>query len=130
MTQMSHLLIPLGHRKNISALSLFYRYFVGSDCSQEIKSILPELKTFQRNTRQAALNHPYFISLNTSLTKYFENSFITRTSVIWNMLPSDVFPKQDSVYSYNLQKFKINVNKLVNDLTKYPQLITYFPSPN
>jgi len=123
-------LAPLGHRRNIGALSLFYRYFVGVDtCSSEIKTILPALKIFTRSTRQASMNHPYYLALNTSSTNYFENSFIVRTSVLWNSLPPEVFPKINGIHIYNLTKFKSNVNKLVNNISAYPSLIPYFPPP-
>jgi archaellum component FlaG (FlaF/FlaG flagellin family) len=123
-------LAPLGHRRNVGALTLLYRYFVGCDsCSEEIKTILPVLKSFTRHTRQAARNHPYYLSLNTSSTDYYENSFIIRTSKLWNHLPPEVFPKVGDTYSYNLQRFKANVNKLVTNISNYPSLSTFFPSP-
>jgi hypothetical protein len=124
-------LAPLGHRRNIGALSLFYRYFVGKDtCSQEIKTILPELKTFARNTRLAANDHPYFLFLPKSSTDYFENTFIIRTSKIWNILPSEVFPKAENGHVYNLQKFKCNINQIVKNINNYHLIKTYFPSPH
>jgi len=124
-------LAPLGHRRNIGALSLFYRYFVGMDtCSSEIKTILPVLKTFTRNTRLAASNHPYFLFLPKSSTDYFENTFIIRTSKIWNLLPSEVFPKAENDHVYNLQKFKSNINQLVININKYPLIKPYFPTPH
>jgi hypothetical protein len=92
--------------------------------------IMPELKIFQRNTRKAAVNNPYFISLSTNTTNYYENSFIIRTSRLWNNLPNDVFPKVNSTYAYNLQSFKSNINKLLKNLSQYPQLIPFFPIPN
>jgi hypothetical protein len=123
-------LAPLGHRRNIGALTLLYRYFIGSDtCSEKIKTILPELKTFSRHTRQAARNHPYYLSLNASSTDYYENSFIIRTAKLWNLLPSEVFPKVGDSYSYNLQKFKSNVNRLAINITCYPSLLPFFPPP-
>jgi len=123
-------LAPLGHRRNIGALSLLYKYFVGNDtCSNEIKSILPILKTFSRLTRQAATNHPYFLAIHLSSTEYYENSFIVRTSKLWNLLPHNVFPQVDGTYVYNLQEFKSNINKLTLNLSAHPSLIPFFPSP-
>jgi len=124
-------LAPLGHRRNIGALSLFYKYFVGTDsCSQEIKTILPELKIFTRNTRLASNSHPYFLVLRKSSTDYYENSFIVRFSKLWNLLPSSVFPTVDGTLSYDLQKFKTNINKLSNNLTSFPSIKPFFPCPN
>jgi len=123
-------LAPLGHRRNVGALTLLYKYFVGNDtCSQEIKSILPELKIFSRPTRQSVNSHAYFLDINKSSTNYFENSFIVRTSKIWNLLPSEVFPKVGDIHTYNLQKFKINVNNTIKKLSQYPSLLSYFPTP-
>jgi hypothetical protein len=42
---------PLNHRRNIGALTLLYKNFVDIEtCSNEIKTILPELKIFTRHT--------------------------------------------------------------------------------
>jgi archaellum component FlaG (FlaF/FlaG flagellin family) len=129
-TNVTASLAPLGHRRNIGALSLFYKYFVGMDsCSQEIKTILPELKIFTRNTRLASKSHPYFLILRKSSTEYYENSFIVRSSKLWNLLPSNVFPTVDGALCYNLQKFKTNIDKLSNNLTAYPSLIPFFSLP-
>jgi len=118
--------------ENISAslapLCILYKYFVGNDtCSREIKSILPELKTFSRITRLASSAHPYFLVLKKNSTTYFENSYISRSSKIWNLLPEDVFPKVDGTHVYNLQKFKTSINKLTYNLSHYPNLLPYFP---
>jgi len=124
-------LAPLGHRRNIGALTLFYRYFVGEDtCSRELKTILPVLKTFTRNTRLASSNHPYYLFIPRSSTDYYENTFITRTSKIWNLLPPEVFPKKENVHVYNLQRFKTNVNQMVKNINNYPFIKPYFPSPH
>jgi hypothetical protein len=106
-------LAPLASRGNVGAFCLLYRYFVGIDtCSFEIKTILPALKIFTRNTRQAARNHPYFLALDKISSNYLENSFIVRTFKLWNLLPLEVFPKADGAYKYTLQIFKSNVNKV------------------
>ena len=39
----------LAHRRSVSALSLFYRYYHGF-CSDEIKSIIPPKVSFVQNT--------------------------------------------------------------------------------
>jgi len=122
-------LLPLGHRRNIGALSIFYKYFVGMDsCSAEIKSILPTLKLFNRTTRLAVSDHPYYLAIPKFSTNYYMNSFLIRTSRMWNLLPSDVFPKIDGVYSFNLQKFKSNVNKLAKNISAFSSLSTLFLS--
>ena len=44
----------LAHRRNVSALSLFYRYYHGR-CSDELKSLIPPKECFARSTRFATL---------------------------------------------------------------------------
>lgn len=112
-TSMTTPLAALGYRRNIGVLSLLYRYFVDIDtCSREIKAILPLIKVFSRNTRQAASNHPYLLALH-------------RTSKLCNLLPASVFLK--STYIYNLDKYKSNINKLVNNISAHPFLLPNFP---
>ena len=41
----------LAHRKTISALSLYYRYYTHGVCSVELKSIIPPEAIFARNMR-------------------------------------------------------------------------------
>ena len=48
----------LAHRRSVSALSLFYRYYYGF-CSDEIKSIILPKASFSRNTRFSKIQHPY-----------------------------------------------------------------------
>ena len=48
----------LAHRRFVSVLSLFYRYYHGF-CSDEIKSIIPPKASFARNTRFSKIQHPY-----------------------------------------------------------------------
>lgn len=94
----------LEHRRNVGALGLFYRYF-NKDCSSELCNIIPAVATFNVTTRLASNAHPYTIVSNFSRTNKSRNSFISRSSRLWNRLPSEVFP-----VSYNLSKFKSNVN--------------------
>ena len=95
----------LSHRRSISALSLFYRYYHGF-CSDEIKSIIPPKASFARNTRLSKIQHPYALKLDTNSTNAFAFSFIPITSRDWNSHPSAVFPT-----TYNLQSFKASIHK-------------------
>ena len=68
----------LAHRRTISALSLYYRYFHGV-CSVELKSIIPPKAVFTRNTRFSNAQHPFAVKLdkNSSLIVFFNfHSFI------------------------------------------------------
>ena len=51
----------LAHRRSVSALFLFHRYYRGF-CSDKIKSINPPKASFARNTRFSKIQHPYALS--------------------------------------------------------------------
>ena len=53
----------LAHRRTISALSLYYRYYHGV-CSAELKSIIHPKAAFTRNTRFLNGQHPFAVKLN------------------------------------------------------------------
>lgn len=99
-------LATLSHRREVSCLSLFYRYYHGR-CSSELAAAVPCHKSFVRSTRAASSSNPFAVSVPRSRTKLYKNSFFPRTSVMWNSLPLDCFP-----LNYDLQKFKVAVNKL------------------
>ena len=95
----------LAHRRTVSALSLYYRYYHGV-CSVELKSIIPPNALFTRNTRFSNAQHPFAVKLDKSRTSAFANSFIPLTSRDWNSLPATIFPA-----TYNLQLFKTRIHR-------------------
>ena len=95
----------LAHRRTISALSLYYRYYHGV-CSVELKSIIPPKAVFTRNTRFSNAQHPFAVKLNKNRTNAYANSFVPMTSRDWNSLPATVFPA-----TYNLQLFKTRIHR-------------------
>lgn len=95
----------LDHRRRVSALTLFYRYYHGR-CSAELKSIIPPKATFVRGTRESSSQHPDVVKIATNRTSQFQSSFVPMTSREWNNLPAAIFPK-----TYNLQTFKSNLNQ-------------------
>lgn len=97
----------LEHRRSVAVLSLFYRYFHG-DCSTEIFNIIPNLATFNYSTRASQTAHPFTVMVDFNRTSKMYNSFVPRTSRLWNSLPSHVFPT-----SYDLSKFKSNVHNFL-----------------
>ena len=103
----------LAHRRTISALSLYYRYYQGV-CSVEIKSIIPPKAVFTRNTPFSNAQHHFAVKLDKNRARAIANSFISMTSRDWNSLPATVFPA-----TYNLQVFKTRI-------LRYLQLL---PSP-
>ena len=104
--QLTNSLQSLHHRRCVSALSLFYRYYF-SRCSNELSSIIPLPKSYARSTRLAHVGNPYIVSTERCRTSHHASSFIPRTSALWNNLPLSAFP-----LSYDLALFKRNVNRL------------------
>ena len=102
----------LEHRRNVTCLSLFYRFFY-NQCSSEVASCIPSLKNFNRNTRLARNAHKFYLEPNFGRTVKYRDSFFSRSTRMWNALPGSVFPPH-----YNLQRFKVNVHRclLLNPL--------------
>lgn len=96
----------LAHRRAVSCLSLFYRYYHGR-CSAELALAVPVPRTFSRSTRAASSNNPYSVSVPRCRTEVYKSSFFPRTAVLWNKLSLRSFP-----LSFDLQRFKVNVNRL------------------
>ena len=64
----------LSHRRNVASLSLFYKYFNGS-CSDELKSLPPAIKTFNRVTRYSTNAHHLTVQLPSSNKLFYSSSF-------------------------------------------------------
>ena len=84
--ELTKTLDSLEHRRQVGDLALFYRYFHGR-CSTDIAHLIPPRAMQNRNTRRTAAAHPYVVQLSTPRTSLFKNSFIWRTSSLWNDLP-------------------------------------------
>ena len=95
---------PLSHRRSVTSLCLFYRYFHGK-CATSVSDLVPPVGVFKRKTRLSACSHPYTLALPRCRTKSYSNSFFQRTASLWNSLPGACFPP-----SYNLDCFKKNIN--------------------
>ena len=98
---------PHSHQRDVSSLSLFYRYYHG-DCSEELHSLVPPAKTIPVRTLLAATtekHHPHSLQVPKATSKFHQESFFPRTVREWNKLPTECFPQ-----SYNLDTFKTRVN--------------------
>ena len=104
---LSSSLQSLHHRRCVSALSLFYRYYFGK-CSAELASSVPLPLVFARVTRAESLCNPFRVTISRNRTSAHSTSFFPRTGDLWNQLPPNCFPT-----SYNLQLFKRNINQLL-----------------
>ena len=98
---------PLSHRRAVSALSLFYRYYHGQ-CSKELAACVPIPVTFSRSTRLCSASHPYQVVIPRCRTETFAATFFPRTAKLWNSLPLSVFP-----LTYNLTLFKHRISKFL-----------------
>lgn len=101
----------LSHRRTVSSLCLFYRYF-NRLCSDELAATVPPPYHYGRTTRLSSSSHPFCVSLHRHRCDSVANSFFPRTARIWNKLPSTVFPPLCDPH-----KFKLHINKL--DLSLY-----------
>ena len=105
-SRVSNSIDSLEHRRSVGCVTLFYRYFNGF-CSDEIRDLVPETRTFSRNTRASSRAHPFVVDWPVNRTTHYrENSFFSRTVRLWNKLPADAFPA-----TYNVGEFKTNVHK-------------------
>ena len=96
----------LGHRRNVSCIVLFYKYYFGK-CSSGLSELIPPPQVFTRNTRLSERSHAFTVAtMSHSTTHYRENSLFTRTARFWNDLPTNIFPE-----SFNISVFKARVNQ-------------------
>ena len=69
----------LAHRRNVSALSLYYIYYHGR-CSDESKLVIPPKACFVRSTCFADSQHSFAVKLEKCRTTSFANTFVSVTS--------------------------------------------------
>ena len=98
----------LSHRRDVASLALFYRYYHGK-CSDDLASLIP--KSYgsvcaQRERRGSFHKHSVYLPRRKTTT--YANSFIPRTSILWNSLSKECFPSD-----YDLDSFKISVNQFL-----------------
>ena len=105
--QLSQKLEPLSHRRDVSSLSLFYRYQNGL-CSSQLHRAVPPLKQHRRQLRSTDSSHKLTLEVPRCRTTHYQTSFFPQTSTLWNSLPAGVFP--DTI---NLTKFKSAVNRVL-----------------
>jgi hypothetical protein len=104
-TPLTDHLPSLSMRREVAALSLFYRYYFGR-CSAELHNCIPPPLVRPRSTRQATQSHKYSVVLYQTRIERYSKSFFPATSVRWNKLPEELFPVE-----YNLNIFKSNINR-------------------
>ena len=70
---------PLGHRRNVASLSLFYRYYFGR-CSSELAQLLPLPYSRGRSTRYSDRLHDFSVTIPRCYKDVYANSFFPRTA--------------------------------------------------
>ena len=103
----------LSHRRDVASLSLFYRYFHGH-CSDELASLVPNTYPSYNYSIQTHryIRNQHSVYLPRINTTTYSNSFIPRTSALWNSLPNECFPSE-----YNLDSFKKSVHNFLLTLS-------------
>ena len=74
---------PLAHRRNVTSLSLFYRYYFGR-CSSEQAQLVPLPFSRGRSTRYSGRLHDFSIIIPRCYKNVYVNSFFPRTAKLWN----------------------------------------------
>ena len=91
---------PLGHRRNVASLSLFYRYYIGR-CLSELAQLVPLPYSRGRSTRYSDRLHDFSATIPSCY-----KDFLPRTARLWNSLPIECFP-----LTYDLSGFKSRINR-------------------
>ena len=96
---------PLGHRRNVASLSLFYRYYFGR-CSFDLAQLVPLPYSRGRSNRYSDRLHDFSVTIPRCYKDVYVNSFFTRTARLWNSLSIECFP-----LTYDLSGFKSRMNR-------------------
>ena len=81
---------PLAHRRNVTSLSLFYRYYFGR-CSSELGQLVP-LPFFRgRSSRYSDRLYDFSVTFPRVCKDVYVSSFFPRTAKLWNSLPLECF---------------------------------------
>ena len=103
-------IVPLSRRRNVASLCVSHRY-IFLQPSIELADILPSEAPSMRTTRCSVSGHPYCVHIPRPKTELHLNSYIPRTSRLWNSHPASAFPA-----SPNMTAFKTGVNAFLLDV--------------
>ena len=96
---------PLAYRRNVTGLSLFYKYYFDR-CSYELADLVPFPYSRGRSTRYSDRLHDFSVTIPRCYKDAYVNSFFPRTARLWNSLPIECFP-----LTYDLSGFKSRINR-------------------
>ena len=81
---------PFVHRRNVTSLNLFYRYYFGR-CSSELAQLVPLPFSRGRSTRYSDRLHDFSVIIPRCYKNVYVNSFFPRTGRLWNSLVIECF---------------------------------------
>ena len=96
---------PLTHHRNVTSLSLFYRYYFGR-CSSKLAQLIPLPFSRGRSTHYSDRLHDFSVTIPRCYKDVHVNSFFPRTDRLWKRLPIECFP-----LTYDLSGFKYRINR-------------------
>ena len=95
---------PLGHRRKVPSLSLFYMYWFGR-CSSELAQLVPLPFSRGRSTRYSDRLHDFSVTIPRCYKDIYVNCFFLRAARLWNSLPIECSP-----LTYDLSGFKSRIS--------------------
>ena len=98
---------PLAHCRNVTIISLFYRYYFGR-CSSDLAQLVPLPFSRGRSSPYSDRLHDCSVTIPRCYKDVYVNSFFSRTARLWNSLPIECFP-----LTYNLNGFKSRISRLL-----------------
>ena len=96
---------PLAHHRNVTSLSLFYRYYFGR-CSSKLAQLVPLPFSRRRFTLYSDRLYDFSVIIPRYYKDVYVNSFFPRLARLWNSLPIECFP-----LTYDLNGFKSRTNR-------------------
>ncbi|MEO1808644.1 MAG: reverse transcriptase family protein, partial [Bacteroidota bacterium] len=96
----------LDHRRMISCLSMFHKYYFSGELP--LSSLIPDPLPLVRSTRFAERQHPHALCIPLCRTSQFKRCFLPRTVKQWNELPAGVMQE-------DLNSFKRRCNSVLRE---------------
>ena len=123
----SHSLAPslelLAHRRNVTSLCLFYRYYFGR-CSSELAQMVPLSYSRGRSKRYFDRLHDFSVTIQRCYKGVYIKSFFPRTARLWNSLPIECFP-----LTYDLNDFKSEISRHLLTVGSFLLLFSFNSMP-
>ena len=96
---------PMAHCRNVTSLSVFYRYYFGR-CSSELAQLVPLPFSRGRSTRYSDRLHDFSVTIPRCYKDVYVNSFFPCMAKLWISLPVECFS-----LNYDLSGFKSKINR-------------------